>query len=99
MKLSHKAAAGIVVAYSLGLASAAFAQSGPAAPSHEPHGKAGMQHGTMQQGTMQQGAMQQGAMQHGRMAGMQHDKMAGMQKDRKEKEIKQPQPGSAEHAH
>jgi hypothetical protein len=84
VKPSHKAAAGIVAALSLGLAAAAFAQSGPAAESHDTHGKTGMQHGKMP---------------HGKMAGMQHGKMADMQKGSKEKDAKLPQQGATEHAH
>ena len=62
MKRSHKTAAGILGALSLGVAVAAFAQTGPMGDGHGPHGKAGMQHGTM-------GGMQHGAMGHG-AAGM-----------------------------
>ena len=42
MKRSHKAAAGIAAALSLGIGAAAFAQ-----PGNESHHKAGMQHGKM----------------------------------------------------
>jgi Spy/CpxP family protein refolding chaperone len=59
MKRSHKTAAGIVAALSLGVAVAAFAQPGPMGDGNGPHGKAGMQHGKM--GGMQHGAMGQGA--------------------------------------
>lgn len=62
MKRSHKTAAGIVAALSLGVAAAAFAQPGPMGDGNGPHGKAGMQHGKM-------GGMQHGAMGHG-SAGM-----------------------------
>lgn len=62
MKRSHKTAAGIVAALSLGVAAAAFAQPGPMGEGNGPHGKAGMQHGKM-------GGMQHGAMGHG-SAGM-----------------------------
>lgn len=50
MKRSHKTAAGIVAALSLGIAAAAFAQ-----PGSDSHHKAGMQHGMM--GGMQHGKM------------------------------------------
>ena len=63
MKRSHKTAAGIVAALSLGVAAAAFAQPGPMGDGKGPQGKAGMQHGTM------------GGMQHGAMGGMQHGVM------------------------
>jgi len=56
MKRSHKTAAGIAAALSLGVAAAAFAQPGPMGDGNHPHGKAGM-HGKM-------GGMQQGAMGH-----------------------------------
>jgi len=59
MKRSHKTAAGIVAALSLGVAAAAFAQPGPMGDGNGPHGKPGMQHGMM--GGMQHGAMGQGA--------------------------------------
>jgi hypothetical protein len=62
MKRSHKTAAGIVAALSLGVAAAAFAQPG-AGDGNGPHGRPGMQHGMM-------GGMQHGAMGHG--AGMGH---------------------------
>ena len=55
MKRSHKTAAGIVGALSLGVAVAAFAQPGPMNDGNGPHGKAAMQHGKM--GGMQHGAM------------------------------------------
>src|SRR5687768_3135232 len=54
MKRSHKTAAGIVAALSLGVAVAAFAQPGPMNDGNGP-GKAAMQHGKM--GGMQHGAM------------------------------------------
>ena len=57
MKRSHKAAAGIAAALSLGIAAAAFAQPGPMGDGNGPHHKAGMQHGKM------------GGMQHGIMGG------------------------------
>jgi Spy/CpxP family protein refolding chaperone len=47
MKRSHKAAAGIVGALSLGIAAAAFAQPGGMGGGHGSHHKAGMQHGAM----------------------------------------------------
>lgn len=59
MKRSHKTAAGIVAALSLGVAVAAFAQPGPIGEGNGPHGEAGMPHGGM--GGMQHGAMGQGA--------------------------------------
>jgi hypothetical protein len=59
MKRSHKTAAGIVAAVSLGIAAVAFAQPGPMGDGNGPHGMAGMQHGRM--GGMQHGAMGQGA--------------------------------------
>src|SRR5688500_20040098 len=61
MKRSHKTAAGIVGALSLGVAVAAFAQPGPMGDGNGPHGNAGM-HGKM-------AGMQHGAMGHG-AAGM-----------------------------
>jgi hypothetical protein len=71
VKPSHKAAAGIVAALSLGLAAAAFAQSGPA-QSQEPHGSTDMQQGKMQHGKM--------AGMHDKMAGM---RKGSTQKDAK----------------
>ena len=62
MKRSHKTAAGIVAALTLGVAAAAFAQPGAMGDGNGPHSKAGMQHGRM-------GGMQHGAMGHG-AAGM-----------------------------
>jgi hypothetical protein len=62
MKRSHKTAAAIAAALSLGVAAAAFAQAGPMGDGNHSHGKAGMQHGRM-------GGMQHGAMGHG-SAGM-----------------------------
>ena len=62
MKRSHKTAAGIVAALSLGVAVAAFAQPGSMGDGNGPHGKAGMQHART-------GGMQHGAMGHG-AAGM-----------------------------
>lgn len=59
MKRSHKTAAAVVAALSLGVAVAAFAQPGPMSDGNGPHGKAGMQHGKM--GGMQHGSMGQGA--------------------------------------
>jgi hypothetical protein len=59
MKRSHKTAAGIAAALSLGVAAAAFAQPGPMGDGNHPHGKAGMQHSRM-------GGMQHGAMGHGK---------------------------------
>jgi len=47
VKRSHKAAAGIAAALSLGIAAAAFAQPGPMGDGNGPHHKAGMQHGKM----------------------------------------------------
>jgi len=60
VKRSHKAAAGIAAALSLGIAAAAFAQPGPMGDGNGSHHKAGMQHGKM-------GGMQHGGMQHGAM--------------------------------
>ena len=60
MKRSHKAAAGIAAALSLGIAAAAFAQ-----PGNESHDKAGMQHGQM--GGMHHAGTRHGGMQHGTM--------------------------------
>ena len=54
MKRTHKAAAGIVAALSLGLASAAFAHQGAMGEGQGPHAKEGMQ----------------GGMPHGMMGGM-----------------------------
>jgi hypothetical protein len=62
MKRSHKTAAGIAAALSLGIAVAAFAHPGPMGDGNGPHGNAAMRHGKM-------GAMQHGAMGHG-AAGM-----------------------------
>ena len=62
MKRSHKAAAGIAAALSLGIAAAAFAQPGTMGDGNGSHHKAGM-HGKMD------------GMQHGKMDGMQHGKM------------------------
>jgi len=47
VKRSHKTAAAIVAALSLGVAVAAFAQPGPMGDGNGPHGNAGMQHGKM----------------------------------------------------
>jgi hypothetical protein len=58
MKRSHKTAAAIAAALSLGVAAAAFAQPGTMGVGNHSHGKAGMQHGRM-------GGMQHGAMGHG----------------------------------
>jgi Spy/CpxP family protein refolding chaperone len=59
MKRSHKTAAGIVAALSLGVAAAAFAQSGPMGDGNGPHGKmGGMQHGAMGHGAAGMGAGQ-----------------------------------------
>ena len=55
MKRSHKTAAGIAAALSLGVATAAFAQPGETDCGNGSHDKAGMQHGKM--GEMQHGAM------------------------------------------
>ncbi|HEX6318871.1 MAG TPA: hypothetical protein VFZ84_08345 [Burkholderiales bacterium] len=59
MKRSHKTAAGIVAALSLGVAAAAFAQPGPMGDGNGPHGKMrGMQHGAMGHGAAGMGAGQ-----------------------------------------
>lgn len=55
MKRSHKTAAGIAAALSLGIAAAAFAQPGQMGGGHGSHDTAGMQHGMM--GGMQRGKM------------------------------------------
>ena len=57
MKRSHKTAAGIAAALSLGIAAAAFAQPGEMGDGNGSHHKAGMQHGMM------------GGMEHGKMGG------------------------------
>ena len=57
MKRSHKAAAVIAAALSLGIAAAAVAQPGRMGEGNGSHHKAGMHHGMM------------GAMQHGEMGG------------------------------
>jgi hypothetical protein len=59
MKRSHKTAAGIVAALSLGIAAAAIAQPNAMGDGNGPHGKPGMQHGMT--GGMPHGAMGQGA--------------------------------------
>jgi Spy/CpxP family protein refolding chaperone len=78
VKRSHKAAAAIAAALSLGIAAAAFAQ-----PGNGSHPKAGMQHGKMD--GMQHGKMD--GMQHGKMDATQHAQATreAMQKRAKEK--------------
>jgi Spy/CpxP family protein refolding chaperone len=63
VKRSYKAAAGIAIALSLGLAAAAFAQPGPAAEDRAPQAQDDGQHGMMGHGGMA------GAMMHGGMSG------------------------------
>jgi hypothetical protein len=59
MKRSHKTAAGIAAALSLGVAAAAFAQPGPMGDGNGPHGKmGGMHHGAMGHGSAGMGAAQ-----------------------------------------
>ena len=57
MKRSHKAAAVIAAALSLGIAAAAVAEPGRMGEGHGSHHKSGMEHGMM------------GGMQHGEMGG------------------------------
>lgn len=106
MKRSHKTAAAVVAALSLGVAAAALAQPGPMGDGNGPHGKAGMQQGAM--GGMQHGAMGQGAAGmgtgHSLMTPEERQKLAQatrdeMQKRAKEKGIALPQNDAPAHTH
>jgi hypothetical protein len=78
MKRSHKAAAGIVAALSLGVAAAAFAQPGPMGDGSGQHGKmGGMQHGAMGHGSAGKGAAQSRMTSEERTA--RHEKMRNAQ--------------------